>query len=158
MTRALLILAIVTATACSSPPVDVTKAVQVNVASSGWIAAGTTDGKNKIVPAVTLTLKNVSSETLNALQVNTVFRLVSTNDEIASDFRPASPSRGLAPGASTDKLMLKANRGYTGTDPFEDLLSNSHFVDAKVEVFVKAGPGQWTKVSESPVAREFTGS
>jgi hypothetical protein len=158
MKRALLILAMATATGCGGTPLDVAKAVQVNVASSGWLAAGTIDGKNKIVPAVTLTLKNVSADTLEALQVNVGFRLVSTNDEIGSDFRSASPSGGLPPGASTDKLMLKANRGYTGTDPFEDLLTNSHFVDAKVEVFVKAGPGPWTKVSESPVAREFTGS
>ena len=55
--------------------------------------------------------------------------------------------------------MLKASLGYTGTDPFEDLLSNSQFVDAKVEVFVKAGSGQWTRVGEYPIAREFyTGS
>jgi len=27
-----------------------------------------------------------------------------------------------------------------------------------VEVFVKAGPGQWTRLGEYPIAREFTGS
>ena len=157
MKRILILLALAVASACS-PPVDVAKAVQVNVVTSGWLAAGTVDGKNKIVPAVAVTLKNASSEPLNALQVNVVFRLVSSNDEIASDFRPVAGSGGLPPGGSTAPLFLKAQRGYTGTDPVEDLLTNSRFVDAKVEVFVKAGPGQWTRLGEYPIAHEFTGS
>lgn len=157
MKRILLFFAIAIAAACGAP-VDVTKAVQVHVVTTGWLPAGAAGGKNKIVPSVTLTLKNASSETLNALQVNAVFRRVSTNDEIASDFRPVSGSNGLAAGASAEKIVLRAPLGYTGTDPVEELLRNSHFVDAKVEVFVKAGPGQWTRVGEYPIAREFTGS
>jgi hypothetical protein len=157
MQRMLLALALATTVACGEP-VDVAKAVQVQVISSGWLPAGSSGGKNKIVPAVSMTLKNASARTLNAVQINAVFRLVSSNDEIASDFRPVPGSGGLAPGASTGTLTLKAQRGYTGADPFEDLLSNSKFVDAKVEVFVKAGPGRWTRLGEYPIAREFTGS
>jgi hypothetical protein len=156
MKRILLAVTIAIAAACRAP-VDVTKAVEVNVVTSGWRPAGVADGRNKIVPSVTLTLKNASHETLNAVQVNAVFRLMSTNDEIASDFRPVSGSGGLPAGAA-DKIVLKAANGYTGTDPVEELLRNSRFVDAKVEVFVKAGPGQWTRMGEYPIAREFTGS
>jgi len=148
----------VTMTLACGKPVDVAKAIQVNVVTSGWLPASAPDGKNKIVPSVTLALKNASPETLNALQVNAVFRLVSSNDEIASDFRPVSGSGGPAAGATTDKLAFRAAKGYTGTDPIEDLFRNSKFVDAKVEVFVKAGPGQWTRVGEYPIAREFAGS
>ena len=156
MKRIVMVLAMVSALACDKP-VDVAQAVQMNVVTSGWLAAGSAGGKNKIVPAVTLTVKNVSAEALNALQMNAVFRLISTNDEIGSDFRPVSGAGGLAPGASTDPIMLKAQRGYTGADPFEYLLKNSQFVDARVEVFVKTGPGQWTRVGGYPIAREFTG-
>jgi hypothetical protein len=154
MKRMLMILAVLMTAACSEP-VDVANAVQVHVVTSGWVAAGVADGKNKIVPSVTLTLKDASSLTLHALQVNAVFRLVSSNDEIASDFRPVPGA--VAAGVTTDKIVLTAQRGYTGTDPFEDLLKNSRFVDAKVEVFVKAGAGQWTRLGEYPIAREFTG-
>jgi hypothetical protein len=152
----LLALSIAMATACS-PPVDVAKAVQADVVSSGWLPARSNDGKNKIVPAVSLALKNVSSQALTAVQVNAVFRRVSTNDEIASDFKPVSGAGGLSAGASSEKMLFKASLGFTGTDPVEDLLSNSHFIDAKVEVFVKAGSGQWTRVGEYPIARQFTG-
>ena len=156
ITRVLLSLTIAITTACGAP-VDIANAVQAEIVTSGWLPASSPDGRNKIVPSVSLALKNVSSQTLMALQVNAVFRRVSTNDEIASDFRPVSGSTGLSAGASTEKIVLKAQRGYTGTDPIEDLLSNSQFVDAKVEVFVKAGSGQWTRVGEYPIARQFTG-
>lgn len=157
MKRIVLVLAIATATACG-PPLDVAKAVKVEVVTSGWLADGVVNGKNKIVPVVALTLKNVSGDTLNALQVNTVFRLVTTNDEIGNDFRPVAGSGGTPAGGATPKMVLKSARGYTSTDPFDDLLQNSQFVDAKVEVFVKAGSGQWTRMGEYPIAREYTGS
>ena len=96
MKRMLLVLATVIATGCGAP-VDVAKAIKVRVVTSGWLNAGSAGGRNKIVPAVALTLKNASDQTLNAVQVNAVFRLVSTNDEIASDFRPVPGSSGLTP-------------------------------------------------------------
>src|SRR5437867_2058006 len=96
----LLGLAVMLAASCGQP-VDVAKAVQANVVSTGWFPAGTTGGQNKIVPTVSLTMKNVSNETLNALQVNAVFRLVSTNEELGAGFQPFSGSKGLAAGAPT---------------------------------------------------------
>ena len=157
MKRMLAAVAIAMTTACGKP-VDVAKAVQVELVTSGWLPAASADGSNTIVPSVTVALRNASADTLSALQVNAVFRLVSTNDELASDFKPASGSGGLAAGAATGKIVLKSQHGYTGSDPVDELFRNSRFVDAKVEVFVKAGPGQWKRLGEYPIAREFTGS
>ena len=148
---------LVLTTAACSEPVDIAKAVQVDVTTSGWRVAGVVDGKNKIVPSVSLTLKNVSGQTLTAVQANAVFRLASTNADMGADFRPVSGSDGLPASASTEKITLKSTLGYTGTDPVDQLLNNSHFGDAKVEVFVKAGSGQWTRVGEYPIARQLTG-
>jgi len=156
MKRLALMLIMLAAAGCSEP-VDIAKAVQVDVATSGWRVAGVVDGKNKIVPSVSLTLKNVSGQTLNAVQANAVFRLASTNAEIGADFRPVSESGGLPAASSTQTITLKAALGYTGTDPVNEMLSNSHFSDARVEVFVKAGSGQWTRVGEYPIARQLTG-
>ena len=157
MKRILLMMLATVMMASCGEPIDVTKAVKVDVATSGWLVAGVVDGKNKIVPSVSLTLKNVSGQTISALQTNAVFRLAATNAEIGADFRPVSPSGGLRAAASTEKIRLKASLGYTGTDPVEELLNNSHFGDAKVEVFVKAGSGQWTRIGEYPIARQLTG-
>jgi hypothetical protein len=152
----LLLFTLATTVACSQP-VDVAKAVQADVVTTGWRPAKIAGAANKIVPSASVTLKNVSGQTLNAVQVNAVFRLVSTNEELGSDFHPVSQSGGFTAGAQTD-IAFKADRGYTGTDREDDLLTNSHFVDAKVEVFVKAGAGQWTRVGERTVARQLIGS
>ena len=79
-------------TACGKP-VDVIRAVHADVVASGWLPAGVVAGQNKIVPSISVTLKNVSGETLNALQVNAVFRRASEKEEIGSDFRPVAGSQ-----------------------------------------------------------------
>jgi hypothetical protein len=157
MKRMLLVLAIAVTTACGEP-VDVAKAVHVEAVSTGWFAAGVADGKNKIVPAVSFKLNNVSDQPLTALQMNAVFRRTGANEEIGAEFRPVSGSGELAAGATTDTITLKAPIGYTGSDSHEALMLNSHFVDAKVELFVKAGSGQWTRVGEYPIARQLNGN
>lgn len=157
MKCALLVLGLAITTACA-PPVDVAKAVHVEAVSTGWFAAGVVGGKNKIVPAVSFKLNNVSGQTLAALQVNAVFRRAGSNEEIGAEFRPVSGSGELAAGATTDTITLKAPLGYTGTDPHEALLQNSQFVDAKIELFVKSGSAQWTRVGEYPIARQLNGN
>ena len=75
MKRILAVCAIALTTACGKP-VDVAKAVQASEVTSGWLPADTGGGAHKIVPSITVTLKNTSAEPLNALQVNAVFRRV----------------------------------------------------------------------------------
>lgn len=156
MRRALLVLPMAVATSCGQP-VDVAKTVRVDAVSTGWSAAGVVGGKNKIVPALSFRLTSVSGQTLNAVQANAVFRRAGTNEEIDAEFRSVSGSGGLAAGATTDTITLKAGVGYTGTDPHEALLRNSQFVDAKVELFVKSGSAQWTRVGEYTIARQLNG-
>ena len=55
MRRMALVVTMLVTAACSKP-VDMTQAIQVDVATSGWRVAGVVDGKNKIVPSVSLSL------------------------------------------------------------------------------------------------------
>jgi hypothetical protein len=154
MKRALLLFSIACTCACG-PWVDLSKGVQVEALTTGWIDAGVVDGKNKVVPAVTFTLKNVSDQPLKTLQVNAVFRRASQNEEWGSGFRTVAGSGGLAPGAATGTVTIKADLGYTGTDPGEALLRNSQFVDAKVDLFAKYGSTQWARLGEFPITRQL---
>ena len=136
------------------PTIDVTKGVQVDAVSTGWVSAGVVDGKNKVVPAVSFTLKNVSDRKLPALQVNAVFRRVNETSEWDAGFRPVAGSEGFAPGAARP-LTIAAQLGYTGLEPAEGLLRNSQFVDATVDVFARYGSNQWARLGEYPVARQL---
>jgi hypothetical protein len=142
------------APACG-PRIDLTTGLQILDVSTGWFDLGLVDGKNKLVPSLTLRLKNVSSESLPALQLNALFRRIGETQEMGSGFKRVTGSDGLDAGATTDPLIIRSELGYTGTESRLDMLKNRNFIDVKVEVFAKYGSIQWTRVGEYPVSREL---
>jgi hypothetical protein len=153
--RLLLLLAWLASAGCA-PVVDLTKGLQVTIVNTGWFDLGIINGQNKLVPTVTFTLKNTSSQTLGSLQVNALFRRVTENDEWGNGFLTVAGSEGLAPGASTPPLTVKSTLGYTGSDQSrQEMLQNSKFVDAKVELSAKYGSTQWTRIGSYPIARQL---
>lgn len=141
-------------TACG-PTLAVGEAIAISVAGSGWYDAGIVNGQNKLVPAVSVSIKNVSDRKLLLLQVNSLFRQVNATEEWGSAFVTAAGSEGLAPG-ETKTVLLKSNNGYTGSgETRQEMLQNGHFVDAKVEVFVKYASLQWVKMGEYPITRQL---
>ncbi|HEV3140742.1 MAG TPA: hypothetical protein VGY57_09515, partial [Vicinamibacterales bacterium] len=100
-------------------------------------------------------LKNVTGRNLRTLQINALFRRVSEEREWGSGFLNATGSDGLPPGAETSTITVKSSLGYTGTDQKLELLQNSLFVDARVELFAKYGSAQWTRIGEFPVSRRL---
>jgi hypothetical protein len=138
------------------PDVDLTKALQVEIVSTGWFDAGIVNGQNKLVPTVSFKLKNVSDQKLSALQVNARFSRGKEPEEWGNGFLPSVGPGGLAPAATTDVLTIKSQLGYTGSDQSRaEMLQNSQFVDAKVELAAKYGGTQWKRLGEFPIARQL---
>jgi hypothetical protein len=138
------------------PDVDLTKALQVEIVSTGWFDAGIVNGQNKLVPTVSFKLKNVSDQKLSALQVNARFSRGNEPEEWGNGFLPSVGPGGLAPGTTTDVLTIKSQLGYTGSDQSRaEMLQNSQFVDAKVELAAKYGGTQWKRLGEYPIARQL---
>jgi hypothetical protein len=157
--RAALWLATVVVFAISSagcgPKVDLTTGLQVLDVSTGWRDIGMVNGQNKLVPSITFTLKNMSDQSLPVLQMNVLYRRVNEIDELGSGFVTVAGSEGLAPGATSPPLTVNSQLGYTGTEPRQQMLSNSHFIDAKVQLFGKYASTQWVKVGEYPITRRL---
>src|SRR5437879_13902514 len=103
LVRLLVSAAAASAVACG-PAVDLTKGLQVTVVNTGWYDVGIVNGQNKLVPAVSFTLKNVSERTLVSLQVNALFRRVSENDEWGSELVLRGGSSGPGAGAPPSSL------------------------------------------------------
>ena len=142
-------------TACG-PKVDLTKGLQVEVLETGWFDRGIVNGQTKLVPSATFTLKNVSDQNLGSLQVNALFRRVTENEEWGSGFKTVVGSEGLSPGATTPPIPIRSELGYTGSDQSrQEMLQNSHFVDAKMELFAKYASTQWVKVGTYPIERKL---
>lgn len=152
----LLLSAAVVFTAACGPTVDLTKGLEVSIVNTGWYDVGIVNGQNKLVPAVSFTLKNTSEQKLVSLQVNALFRRVTENDEWGSELVIAAGSSGLPAGQMSGVLTAKSPRGYTGTDQSrQEMLQNSHFVDAKVDLFAKYGSTQWARIGTYPITRQL---
>lgn len=154
--RSLSLLAVMLPTLACGPTVDLSTALQISDVATGWHDAGVVDGKNKLVPTVVFTLTNTSREPLVALQVNAIFRRVGETDELGSGWLSIAKADGLGPGAATSPLTITSKHGYTGTDSRLQLLKNSAFIDARVELFAKYASTQWTRLSEFPVDRRLS--
>ena len=150
----LILLAMLSA-GCGGPPVDLTKGLEIVDASTGWYDAGPVNGQNKLVPSTTFKLKNVSDQSLVALQLNAVFRRLNDKDEWGSAFVAVTRSGGLQPGATSQPITIKSQLGYTGTEPRAQMLQNSQFVDAKVDLFAKYASLQWVRIGEQPIERRL---
>ena len=138
------------------PTVNLATGLQVQDVSTGWFDAGIVGGHNKLVPSIVFTLKNTSNQKLVSLQINALFRRVTEKDEWGTGFLTAAGSDGLAPGAVTPRLTIRSPLGYTGSgESREEMLRNSHFVDAVVELSAKYGSTQWSRIGEYPIARQL---
>lgn len=124
---------------------------------TGWFDDGIVEGqKNKLVPSVTLKLRNKSSEELKSIQINAIFRRVGEQEMWGEYFGWAIPRDPvLAAGAETDPLVMRSALGYTGVQPRMQMLQNKEFVDAKVEIFLKQGSKVWAKLAEYPIQRQL---
>jgi len=135
--------------------VDVESALRLEAVTTGWADAGPVGTNNKLVPVVSFTVKNATDQTLAPVHVNAVFRRVGEAAEWSNSMVIAAGSSGLAPAAQTGRLVIKGDVGYTGSDPQWDLLKNSQFVDATVDLFARYGSRQWAPVGEYRIARQI---
>ena len=124
---------------------------------TGWFDDGIVEGqKNKLVPSVTLKLRNKSDEELKSIQINAIFRRVGEQEMWGEYFGWAIPRNPpLAAGAETAPMVMRSALGYTGTQPRMQMLQNTEFVDAKVEIFLKQGSKVWAKLAEYPIQRQL---
>ena len=151
-----LAMTLVSAGCAGGPVVDLAENLKVLDVSTGWKDEGVIDGdKNKLAPTAQFKLQNNSAQTLKVLQVNAVFRRLNEAQELGAQYKPVTSSEGLAPGQTTDPIVVKSNFGYKGTEPRAVILQNSHFVDAKVEIFAKYGSQQWKRIAEYPIERKL---
>jgi hypothetical protein len=150
----LLILAL--ATAGCSRGADLATAAKIGDVTTGWFDAGITeDGKNKLVPSVSFRITNAAQATLGSTQLNLIFKRVTDTEEWTTSFVRGIGTDGLAPGATTPPIVVRAQQGYTGTQARLTMLQNAQFVDFKVEIFGKHASATWVKLGEYKIERQL---
>jgi hypothetical protein len=137
--------------------VDAVASLEPAEVVTGWFDDGIIEGgKNKLVPSVTLKLRNKTDKPLKSIQINAIFRRVGEKEMWGEYFGWAIPRDPALPGgAQTDTMVMRSTLGYTGEQPRMQMLQNREFVDAKVEIFLKQGSKVWAKLAEYPIQRQL---
>ena len=108
--RLLIVFTCVAAAACgSSASLPITKLVEPVDVRTGWFDAGVENGMNKLVPTVTLTLKNVSSDPVANVQLNAVIRRVGETEEWGGAYQKVVGMDAIPPGGTTKPIVLRSN-------------------------------------------------
>lgn len=135
--------------------VDPTTVLEPVEVTTGWYDLGIVDGQNKLVPSITLKLRNTSDDPVRSVQINAIFKRVNEPEMWGEHYGWAIQGDSLPPGESTPELVLRSGLGYTGDEPRLQMLQNKQFVDAKVEIFLKQGSRVWAKLAEFPIERQL---
>lgn len=152
---ALLLVSTVSFSACRNY-IDPVAALEPVDVTTGWVDDGVLEGgRNRVVPSITLKFRNRSSEPVSNVQMNVIFRREGETASWGEHFGTAVPREDLAPGATTEPQVIRSTAGYTGEDPKKDLLENSQFVGARVEIFLRQGSQTWARLAEFPIERRL---
>jgi hypothetical protein len=151
---ALLAVTVVGGVSCRSEP-DVMQAVAVTDVVTGWLDKGIVDGQNKLVPTISLRIKNGADQPLSYLQLNAVFRIVDDTEELGSRVVRATEGSQLEPGRTVGPFNLSSDLGYASPASRTQMLQHSQFRDAKVDLFIKHGSRQWVRLGEYRIARQL---
>jgi hypothetical protein len=152
----LVVLTLALAAAGCGRGADLATAGKIGDVTTGWYDAGVTeDGKNKLVPSISFRNTNAGQGTLGSTQLNLIFKRVTDTEEWTTSFVRGIGTDGLAPGASTPPIVVRAQQGYTGTQARLTMLQNAQFVDFKVEVFGKHASATWVKLGEYKIDRQL---
>jgi hypothetical protein len=152
---ACLTLAAAVSVSCGASEAAVAALEPVDVVT-GWFDDGIVEGgKNKLVPSVSMKLRNKSDQPIRSIQINAIFRRVGEQEMWGEYFGWAIPREPLAAGATTNALVMRSALGYTGEQPRMQMLQNREFIDAKVEIYLKQGSRVWTKLAEYPIQRQL---
>lgn len=134
---------------------EVEKVLKVTDVRTGWYDVGIVNGENKIVPSVSFHLQNVSDESIANVQILAVFKRVDQPESWGDRLIRGVGSDGLAAGESGETLVVRNTLGYTGSEARSQMLENSLFVDATVDLFARHGSRTWAKISELPIERKL---
>lgn len=140
-------------TACKSREVE--KVLKVAEVNTGWYDVGVVSGQNKLVPSVSFQLRNVSNDSIENVQILAVFHVQDEAESWGERLIRGVGSDGLAAGATGRTLVVRNERGYTGTEPRAQMLKNKLFVDTKVDLFARHGSRTWMKIGAFPIDRKL---
>lgn len=133
------LLLLVPASACSS--VDLSSTLEVTEVTSGYYDAGVTDlGASKLVPSISLRLKNLSTDSISSVNMAVFFWGEEYDEpkELDEVLITAIGRDGIAPGATSEPILVRSRQGFTLEEqPRSELFNHRKFRDVTAKVFLR---------------------
>lgn len=155
-TAAFMLAAVLALAGAACEQIDLPATVEPVDVVTGWFDDGIVAGKNRLLPSITLKLRNRSSDTtLRNVQILAVFRRVNETETWGDHFGWAVHGDPLMPGATSPEIVMRSTFGYTSELPRLQILQSSFFIDAVAAILLKTGRQNWTRIGEFPVRRQL---
>lgn len=142
--------------ASCGPKVDLKQTLRVTDISTGWFDAGIVEGRNKLVPSVTLRIRKTVDVNLRPLSLNVAFKRLNGQTEEESD-EVFLQRVDFAEGMQTAPLTVRAEHGYTADPPQTraQMLKHSQFRDMRAVIFAKHSSSQWVELTRVDIQRQL---
>ena len=134
--------------------VDFKQALQVTEIGGGWYDAGIVEGKNKLVPSLSLRIRKAPDVPLGSIALNVHFKWVSGSDE-REPGEVFLQRVEFTEGNQTSLLQVRPDYGYTADVPQTraEMLGHSQFRDARAIVFAKQSSTTWVELLSYDIPR-----
>jgi hypothetical protein len=145
--------ALLAGTACG-PSVDLGEALEVTDVLTGWYDNGPRPNGSHVVPSINFRLRNDSDSPLSSVLLTVVFWRDGDDGEWDSKLVTGIDEHALAPGASTEPILVRLPVGYNQPGPLNEIFENSQFKDATVRIFARRS-GHIVPIGEFPIERRI---
>ena len=134
--------------------VDFKQALQVVDVSGGWYDFGIVDGKNKLVPSLSLRIRKAPDVRLRSIALNVHFKWASGSDE-KEPGEVFLQNVEFTEGNQTALLQIRPDYGFTADAPQTraEMLGHSQFRDARAVVFAKQSSTTWVELLTYDIPR-----
>ena len=129
--------AVVLAPAGCTGDIELDEVLAVTDVLSGYYDNGVKDGKTQLVPSITFKLKNQGAKLVPGIELDVAFWEEGAPGELDSAQVKAIGNDGLAAGASTDSLTVRATVGYTLEGARDSFFTHSQFKGFIAKMFAK---------------------
>jgi hypothetical protein len=135
------------------PSLNLSK-LQVTDVLSGWYDDGVKDGLNHLLPSISFRLKNTDAVEASRVDLTVGFWQNGADGENDSLEVVGIGKTPVAPGGSSDPILVRAPHGYTIEQPRDEFFTHSQFKDFKVKIFAKRG-GSIVPIGEFTIDRRI---
>ena len=129
-------------------------ALAVTDTFTGWYDNGIKDCKNHLVPSLSFRLQNKGQAPATYVQLTVSFWMKDADGEYDAREVSGIGETPVAPGGSSEPILVRATLGYTLEQPRAELFTHSGFRDVTARVIAKRD-GRLVRIAEVPIDRRL---